>query len=93
MAGMIIWVVYNAHLRRPPPLSGIHIKVDPHSVLRVSIMTLGHQEKDRCELWVAKQCLDALKYVTIEYFECLSCDDNLMALEWWTSGRELGVDC
>jgi hypothetical protein len=57
---MCLRMLCVTYLRTPPPLSCIHIKINPNCLVSISIMMLWLHNEVRCKINVSPQCFDAL---------------------------------
>lgn len=62
-------VTSSAYLCVPPPLSGMHVMKQTHSLIFVSVVALGGKCKVFCEVGIAVQRLDAFEDVAVIHIE------------------------
>ena len=70
------------HLYRPPPVSGVHLRVDSMPLFRVMVMSLRGEYHIMSKFRVAKDGLDGWQNLSIVKFKAFTSDVKLPRLEW-----------
>ena len=61
-------------------------------MVRVGVMTLGHEHKYPCEVGISVECTDTLDHVAVEDFKCFACNDDFATRETRAARRKFLVD-
>jgi hypothetical protein len=72
----------GTHLYRPPPVSGMHLGVDPIHLFRGFVMSLGGKYHIVTEFGVTKDGPDAKQDVAIVKLEVFTSNNKFLGLEW-----------
>ena len=81
----------DTHLYGPPPVSGVHLRVDSMLLFRVMVMLLRSKYHIMSEFRVAKDGLDGWQNLSIVEFKVFTSDDKFPRLEW-RAPRKIVVD-
>jgi len=68
----------ETHLKIPPPLASVHLRIDPGFLVRGGVMFLWGVGQKLCKLWIPIECTDTLDDIPVVEFVLLACNCNLL---------------